>query len=74
MRFTPSIARLCARLPNVRITTRVETRQHDNPMRFRKKVHGAGKAASLNAANCAVLDGKPLGMVGRKLHCALILR
>ena len=51
-----------------------EIRQHDNPMRFRKKVHGVGKAASLNAANCAMLGGESLGMTGRKLHCAFNLR
>jgi hypothetical protein len=58
----------------VRITPRVENGQHDNPMRFRKKVHGVGKAASLNAANCALFDGESLGMIGRKLHCTLNLR
>lgn len=48
--------------------------QHNNPMHFRKKVHAVWKATSLNAANRAVLDGEPLGVIGRKLHCMLDLR
>ena len=68
------LTELCARLPNVRITPRVKNRQHHDPMRLRKKVHGVWKAASLNAANCAMLDGKPLGMIGRKFHSTLNLR
>ena len=52
----------------------MKNRQHDNPMRFRKKVHGVWEAASLNAANYAVLDWELFGLIGRKLHCPLDLR
>ncbi|MDP2619453.1 MAG: hypothetical protein Q8P46_04655, partial [Hyphomicrobiales bacterium] len=52
----------------------VKNRQHDNPTHFRKKVHGVWKAASLNAANCAVFDGESLGMIGRKPDRTLNLR
>ena len=52
----------------------MKNRQHDDPIHFREKVHRIWKATGLDAANRAVLDGKPRGMIGRKFQGTLNLQ